>query len=115
LLNGLNVGLIVIFIGLYGMTRTKNSLKLLMCLSIMGSGVILLFVSLGYIPGAVAPIADSGSQMVDPLPQSVMVTAIVIDLATVALGLAMVHYLYETYHTLNFDRILKKEEMKDDN
>ncbi len=101
MLNGINVGLITIFIGLYGITITKNAIKIMMCLGVMSSGVIILFVSVAYTPGYGAPIVGNPGLMVDPIPQSVMVTAIVIELATVALGLAMVHYLYKSYGTLD--------------
>ncbi len=110
MLNGLNVGLIAILIGLYGIANSKNSLKMMMCLSIMGTGVILLFVSIGYIPEGAVPVAGGEDLMADAIPQSVMVTAVVIDLATTALGLAMVLYLYRTFSTLDFASTLKDKE-----
>lgn len=111
MLNGLNVGLITLLLGLYGLTRTQNILKMVMCLSLMSTGIILFFVSVAYIPGGTAPVIEEAGQMVemvDALPQSVMVTAIVIDLATTSLGLAMVFYLFKNYGTLNFSSILKE-------
>lgn len=114
MLNGLNVGLITILIGLYGIANSKNSLKMMMCLSLMGTGVILLFVSIGYIPGGAVPVARGGKVLTDAIPQSVMVTAIVIDLATTALGLAMVLYLYRTYSTLDFASMLELEKEDDE-
>ncbi len=107
MLNGLNVGLITLLLGLYGLSKTQNILKIVMCLSLMSTGIILLFVSVAYIPGGAAPVIMDAEQMVDALPQSVMVTAIVIDLATTSLGLAMVFYLFKNYGTLNFSSILK--------
>ncbi len=109
MLNGLNIGLITVLIGLYGIASSKNSLKMMMCLSLLGTGVILLFVSIGYIPGAAVPVAGRGELMADAVPQGVMVTAIVIDLATTALGLAMVLYLYRSFSTLDFSSILESE------
>lgn len=110
MLNGLNVAIVTILLALYGISKTKNSLKMTMCLSLMSAGVILLFVSIGYIPGGSAPVAGAEGVMMDPIPQSIMVTAVVIDLATTALGLAMVLYLFKTYGTLDFRKILGKGE-----
>ncbi len=101
MLNGLNVGMLTILVGLYGMTRTKNSVKMIMCLGVIGSGVILFFVSVGYVPGAGVPILGHQAEMVDPVPHTVMLTAIVIDLATTALGLALVYHLYNEFDTLD--------------
>lgn len=110
MLNGLNIGLMTILVGLYGMTRTKNSIKMIMCLGIMGSGLILLFVSIGYIPGGGAPIVGHSPEMVDPIPHTVMLTAIVIDLATTALGLALVYHLYQQYNTLDVTEYMGGED-----
>ncbi|MFO8110639.1 MAG: cation:proton antiporter subunit C [Thermoplasmata archaeon] len=99
-----------ILVGLYGMTRTKNSIKMMMCLGIMGSGLILLFVSTGYIPGGGVPIVGHSPVMVDPIPHTVMLTAIVIDLATTALGLALVYHLHQEYGTLDVTEYMGGEE-----
>ncbi len=101
MLNGLNIGLLVMLVGLYGLTNNPNTIKLLMSLSVMGSGVILLFVSIGYIPGAQAPLMTSNHITMDPLPHSIMITLIVINLATTALGLAIAYRLYQEYGTLD--------------
>ena len=81
MLNGLNVGIIVVLLGLYGVLTRRNLIKLVMSLYIMNSGIILFFVSLGYVTGGQAAIFEDGNKlMVDPLPQAVMLTAIVIGL-----------------------------------
>lgn len=101
MLNGIHVGLITIFLGLYGLTNNRNAVKMLMSLSVVNSGVVLLFVSVAYVPGGSAPVVGQGSTMVDPLPHTFMLTSIVVNLATLALGLALVLYLYREYNTLD--------------
>ena len=72
-INGINVSVIIILLGLYGILTKRNLIKLVMSLYIMNSGVILFFISLAYIDGAQAAIVEDGMRlMVDPLPQAVM-------------------------------------------
>lgn len=78
-----------------------------MSLSIMGNGVILLFVCIGYIPGANVPILTYGTNIVDPVPHSFMLTFIVINLATTALGLALILRLYKEYKTVDVVKIFR--------
>jgi len=100
-LSGVEVGLITIFLGLYGLTNNRNAVKMLMSLTVVNTGVILLFISVAYIPGGSVPIVGEGVEMVDPLPHTFMLTSIVVNLATLALGLALVLYLYREYDTLD--------------
>lgn len=101
MLSGIEVGLITIFLGLYGLTNNRNAVKMLMSLTVVNTGVILLFISVAYIPGGSVPIVGEGAEMVDPLPHTFMLTSIVVNLATLALGLALVLYLYREYDTLD--------------
>ena len=100
--NGLSVGIVIILLGLYGVLTRKNLIKMIMSLYIMNSGVILFFVSLGYVEGGQAAIFVDGTRlMVDPLPQAVMLTTIVIGLVITALGLALALKIYEEHKTLD--------------
>jgi len=110
-LNGLNIGIIVILIGLYGMLTKTNLIKMIMCLYVMSSGVILFFISLGYVSGGEAAIFENGVKaMVDPLPQAVMLTTLVIGLGITALGLALAIKTYEDNRTLDTRKLKEKEE-----
>ncbi len=106
----MNIAILVMLVGLYGLTNNDNAIKLLMSLSVMGSGVILLFVTVGFIPGGEVPLMTSQLSTVDPLPHSVMITFIVINLATTALGLALILQLYKTYGTLKVSKYFGGEE-----
>ncbi len=106
----MNIAILVILVGLYGLTNNDNAIKLMMSLSVMGTGVILLFVTVGYIPGGEAPLMTGPVSTVDPLPHSVMITFIVINLATTALGLAMILQLFKGYGSVNISEYFGGEE-----
>lgn len=76
----------------------------------MEFSVFLFFALTGYIQGGVAPIVDPANPVqiyVDPLPQALVLTAIVIGLATVAMLLAVVIRLYGKYKTFDIREINK--------
>ena len=98
----------LILIGLYAVLVKKNVLKMLIGLSIMETGVNLLLISVGYISGRSAPILSEGigpNQAVDPIPQALVLTAIVIGVATTAMALSVAIILHERYGTLNVEEI----------
>ena len=98
----------LILIGLYAILAKRNVLKMLVGLSIMETGVNLLLISVGYVSGRSAPILSEGitpDRAVDPIPQALVLTAIVIGVATTAMALSVVINLYEKYKTLNVEEI----------
>ncbi len=98
----------LIMIGVYTVLVKKNLLKIFVGLSIMETGVNLLLISIGYISGRSAPILSEGvspNQAVDPIPQALVLTAIVIGVATTAMALSVVILLYKKYGTLNIEEI----------
>ena len=109
MINGISIGIVIVLVGIYGILTKRNIIKMVMSLYIMNSGVILLFVSIGYIVGGQAAIfEDSKKLMVDPLPQAVMLTTIVIGLGITALALALAIKIYDEYKTLNTKKLLEK-------
>jgi multisubunit Na+/H+ antiporter MnhC subunit len=107
--NGISIGIVVVLVGIYGILTKKNIIKMIMSLYVMNSGVILLFVSIGYITGGQAAILeDSSKLMVDPLPQAVMLTTLVIGLGITALALALAIKTYDEYRTLNTKKLLEE-------
>ena len=100
---------ILFLIGLYGVLTRKNIIKIIIGLCIMEYSLNLFFIMIGYIDGGVAPIVDLSStqaiKYVDPLPQALVLTAIVIGLATTALLLAIAIKLYKKYKTCDIDKI----------
>jgi len=103
---------LLILIGLYGALTKKSLIKIVLGLSIMDSGVHLLMIALGYIKDGTAPIFSPGhendmARMVDPVPQALVLTAIVIGFGVTAVALSLVIRLYRHHNTLRIDEIKK--------
>ncbi|HMA99941.1 MAG TPA: sodium:proton antiporter [Spirochaetota bacterium] len=97
------------FIGLYTMLIKKNLIKIIIGLTLLDSGIYLFFVAVGYLHKGTAPIISGHSpaseKMVDPVPQALILTAIVIGVSILALALSLAVKLYQHYHTLNIKNI----------
>ncbi len=102
--------ILLMLIGLYGTLVKKSLLKIVISLSVVDSGLNLLIVALDYYKGGTAPIFSPGylahpKLMVDPVPQALVLTAIVIGFGVTAVALALVIRLYRHHGTLNIDEI----------
>ena len=105
-LNGLSIGIIVVLVGNYGILTKRNLIKMIMSLYLMNSGVILFFVSVGYVEGGQAAIFENPIKiMVDPLPQALVLTSIVIGLGSLALMISICIRIYEKYGTFDITQI----------
>ena len=100
--------LLLIMVGLYGVVVNRNTLKIVISLLIVEHGVHLLLVLIGYRSGGSPPIMDPGAtsttfaaSAVDPLPQALVLTSIVIGLGVLALMVALCVRLYERYGTFD--------------
>ena len=93
----------LIFMGFSALVFKKNLIKLVMAVHIMGSGVNLFLVSLGYREGGVAPIFTNAPDlnMVLPTVQALTLTSIVINIAIIALMLSLVILIYQHYGSLD--------------
>jgi multicomponent Na+:H+ antiporter subunit C len=100
----------LILIGLYAALVKRSLIKVVIGLSIVDSGINLLIVSIGYLKNGTAPIfspavIDKNVKFVDPVPQALVLTAIVIGFAVTAVSLALVIRLYRHHKTVNIDEI----------
>lgn len=95
----------IFVVGLWGITHKANMVKKVMGLSIANSAIILLFVYYGSLSGTTAPIEECEGPMVDPLPQALMLTAIVVAVCVMALALVIVYRLYLRFGTLDIRRV----------
>lgn len=92
--------------GLYIVIARGNMIKKLIGLSLFQTSVYLLYLSAGKIIGGTAPIYDSAYKVYsNPLPHVLILTAIVVGVATLALGLAIVVRIHEAYGTVEEDEI----------
>jgi len=99
-------------IGLYGAVVKKNIVKIVIGLAIMETSVNLFLILLGYKKDGIAPIINKNTNMldffarsVDPLPQALVLTSIVIGLGVIALAIALCIRLYEKYGTFDITEI----------
>lgn len=106
--------LLLFMVGLYGVVAKKNLVKIVIGLAIMSYAINLFFILLGYRRGGVAPILDAktdlaafAAQAVDPLPQALVLTSIVISLGVTALLVSLAIRLYERYGTFDISEIRK--------
>ncbi len=98
--------------GLYGLLISRNIIKIVISLTIVEISIFLMLILIGYISGGIAPVIFQEEVLqhqavVDPLPQTMVLTAIVIALATNSMILAMAIRLYKKYGTFNIHEISK--------
>lgn len=99
--------------GLYIVIARGNLVKKLIGLSVFQTSVYLLYVAPGKLLGGTAPIVDARFDTYsNPLPHVLILTAIVVGVATVALGLALVVRIREAYGTIEEDEILASDEQQ---
>ncbi len=101
--------------GFYSVIMRPNIIKKIIGLNIMETSVFLLLVSLGWKEGGIAPIHAGGAEaasMVNPLPQALILTGIVVAVSTTAVALSLVILLYRQYGTLDVDRLMREEELE---
>jgi multicomponent Na+:H+ antiporter subunit C len=96
--------------GLYIVIARGNMVKKLIGLSLFQTSVYLLYISAGKIIGGTAPIVDPKFTVYShPLPHVLILTAIVVGIATLALGLALVVRINEAYGTIEEDEIFDRD------
>jgi multicomponent Na+:H+ antiporter subunit C len=104
----------LMLIGLYMVLAKPNLIKIMLGIGFMDTGVHVLLVAIGYVRGRAAPIVTEEvrpvseigvSQLVDPVPQALVLTAIVIGVGVLALGLSLVVRVYRSCGSLDAGQI----------
>jgi multicomponent Na+:H+ antiporter subunit C len=108
------IGFLLILVGFWGVLTQKNIIKIVVGFTILNTGINILMVSLGYVKGKTAPIIDGAvaqtgnhdvsASVVDPVPQALVLTAIVIGFGVTALMLAYAMKLYNAKKTLEINK-----------
>ena len=112
--------IILMMIGLYAMIAKNNLVKKIVGMNVFQTAIILFYVSVGAKRGATIPIIMHGhgdahgavshavkaSEYINPLPHVLMLTAIVVAVATLGVALALAIKVYNRYETLEEDEIL---------
>jgi multicomponent Na+:H+ antiporter subunit C len=108
--------IILIMIGFYGMMVKNNLMKKLIGMNIFQWSIILFFISIGAKKGATIPIIEThgvlnqafrAADYINPLPHVLMLTAIVVGVATTGIALALLIIIYQKYGTLEEDEIIE--------
>lgn len=106
------VGFLLVLVGIWGILTQKNIIKIVIGFSVFDTGLHMIMVGIGYVSGGTAPILDSAvapgtapfnivASIVDPVPQALVLTAIVIGLGVTALMLAYVVRLFDYRKSLD--------------
>ena len=101
-------GFLLLLLGIYAILTQKNLIKIVIGFTLFDTGIHIIMVSIGYIRNRTAPILDkavdvkdAANQIVDPVPQALVLTAIVIGLGVTALMLTYVLKLYKEKKSLD--------------
>jgi multicomponent Na+:H+ antiporter subunit C len=104
------ITIFIAIVGLYIVIARGNLIKKLVGLSIFQTSVYLLYIAPGKLIGGTAPIYSESFQIYsNPLPHVLILTAIVVGVATLALGLALVVRIREAYGSIEEDEILAQD------
>jgi multicomponent Na+:H+ antiporter subunit C len=105
--------LLLFLVGILGLLARRNLIKKVFALGIMNTAAVILFTMEGSAIGSAAPLLESGGAAsgpphVDPVPQALMLTAIVVGVCVTALALALAYRLYAEYGTLDSELLRGK-------
>ena len=105
------IAIFLLITGIYIVIARSNLVKKLIGLSIFQTSVYLIYIAPGKIIGATAPIVAADFALYsNPLPHVLILTAIVVGVATIALGAALVVRIHEAYGTIEEDEIHKQDQ-----
>lgn len=98
--------IVLMMVGFYIVIAHNNLVKKLIGLNIFQVSVFILYISMGYLEGGTAPIYSAEYTLYSsPLPHVLILTAIVVGIATTALGLALVVRIYKAFGTIEDDEL----------
>jgi multicomponent Na+:H+ antiporter subunit C len=107
------VTIVLMVAGLYIVIARGNMIKKLIGLMLFQTSVYLLYIAPGKVFGGTPPVLDAKFTVYsNPLPHVLILTAIVVGIATIALGLALVTRIHEAYGTIEEDEIFAREEQE---
>ena len=103
--------IMLMMIGFYAVIARPNLVKKVAGLFVFQTSVFILYISMANVSGGTAPILEEGVEVYsNPLPHVLILTAIVVGVATTALGLALVVRIHEAYGSINEDEIRGQDE-----
>ena len=113
------IAMLLVALGLYCLLLKRNLIKLIIGLVVLTDGIHLFLISLGYRLGGTAAIVSGemfsdlpgfAAHAVDPVPQALVLTSIVINICILALALSLTIYAYRHYGTLDPSKLRRLKE-----
>ena len=102
--------IVLAMIGLYAIIAPSNLIKKLIGLGMFQSAIFLLYITVGKVEGGTAPILDADYTVYsNPLPHVLILTAIVVSVSTLAVGLALTVAIKRAYGTVEEDEIGERD------
>lgn len=107
------VTVLLMLIGLYGMLAKQNLVKKLIGMNVFQAAIILFFIVHAYKTGATVPVFDprigtDPARYINPIPHGLMLTAIVVSVATTGVGLALLIRIHRSFGTLEEPELLRR-------
>ncbi len=113
------IAMLLVALGLYCLLLKRNLIKIIIGLAVLTDGIHLFLISLGYRAGGIAAIVSGemlsdlsgfAARAVDPIPQALVLTSIVINICIVAFALSLAIYSYRHYGTLDPSKLRRLKE-----
>ena len=110
------IPLVLFFIAFFGVIYTDNIVKAVVCVMLMQTSVIMFWLGISAQLGATPPIIPDAAMLenldtiADPLPQALMLTAIIIGIAVTAINITMLNTLFKKYKTLDWQAMADSAE-----
>lgn len=114
------IAILMFFISFFGLITSHSMIKSIVFTVLMESAVILFFLSLGFQSGIIPPIGvnlENLEHVADPLPQALMITAIIIGVAVTTIKITILMSFFRKFKTTDWDeaRILSHHHEEDEN
>lgn len=105
------IAIVLMMAGLYIVMAQRNLIKKMVGLGVFQASVFVLYITMGKVTGGTAPIIVPGKHYIysNPVPHVLILTAIVVGVATLALGLALIVRIKEEYGSIEEDDIEREE------
>lgn len=105
--------IVLLLIGLYGMMVKQNMMKKVFGMNVFQGAIILFFIVHAYKHGGTVPVLDNAigtdpARYVNPIPHGLMLTAIVVSVATTGVALALLIRIYRTFGTIDEKDLLAR-------
>ncbi|MCA8918494.1 MAG: cation:proton antiporter subunit C [Planctomycetes bacterium] len=96
--------IILMMVGFYGVIAKTNLIKKALSMSLFQTGVLVFYISIGKVDGGTGPVLDEANPEAiysNPLPHALMLTAIVVGVATLSVAMAIIVNIREQYGTID--------------